>query len=182
VGVDKTHPLQHTTFQSHRVNTTQQQTIQTHIHTPHKTTLHNRQLLTTPRITHRGLPTHRKPIQPLRLTQHLLGTIIRVPSIHHQRTPTRNTQLQPIQPRQVVPTAKHKPKRRKQAPRRRQQVQLHSVQIVPMRRPVSPKRLVRRNSATVGANVLTHRHRKSIQRIERRSFRLLGGAAAACRS
>jgi len=40
VGVDKAHPLQHKTIQSHRVNTTRQQTMQTHTHTPHKTTLH----------------------------------------------------------------------------------------------------------------------------------------------
>ena len=153
MGVDKTHQLQHKPIQSHRVNTTRQQTVQTRTHALHKTTLHNRQVLTTPRITHRGLPTHRIPLQTLRLTQQILRNIVCVPTIHHQRTPTRNVQRHPIQPCQVVPTARREPKLHYKAPRSHQQVNLHPVKIVPMRRSVPPKRLLRRKTATVGADV-----------------------------
>jgi hypothetical protein len=165
VRVDKTHQLQHEPIQSHRVNTTRQQTVQTRTHALYKTTLHYRQVLTTPRITHRGLPTHRIHLQPLRLTQQILRNIVCVPPIHHQRTPTRNVQRHPIQPCQVVPTARRQPKLHDKAPRSHQQVNLHPVKIVPMRRPVSPKRLLRRKPTTIGTDILTHRHRKSIQRI-----------------
>jgi len=165
VGVDKTHQLQHKPIQSHRVNTTRQQTVQTRTHALYKTTLHYRQVLTTPRITHRGLPTHRIHLQTLRLTQQILRTIVCVPPIHHQRTPTRNVQRHPIQPCQVVPTARRQPKLHNKAPRCHQQVHLHPVKIAAMSGLVAPQRLVRRYSATVGADVLTHRHQKSIQRI-----------------
>ncbi len=149
MGGDKTHQLQHKPTQSHRVNTTRQQTTQTQTHALYKTTLHYRQVLTTPRITHRGLPTRRIPLQPLRLTQQIRRNIVCVPPIHHQRTPTRNVQRHPIQPCQVVPTARRQPKRHHKAPRRHPQVHLHPVKIVPMRRSVPPKRLLK--TAAVGA-------------------------------